>query len=213
MEFMTKGKPKENKLISYGFQKRGNEYIYETLFHNSEFRAMITVCNEKLFGTVIEMDTNEEYLGLNVGTGSFGIQIKNEFQKIVDDIFEHCFENEIYIFPQTKRIVEKVFQKYQVKLEFLWEKYPNYGVFRNHFNQKWFGIIMNVPYEKIDSNKQGEVEILNVRVDFFEKEGIYEAYHMNKKYWISILLDDTLKDEEILTYIEKSYQSVEKRKK
>ena len=36
------------------------------------------------------------------------------------------------------------------------------------------------------------------------KKGIYTAYHMNKKNWVSIILDDTLKDEEIMKMVELS---------
>ena len=45
------------------------------------------------------------------------------------------------------------------------------------------------------------IEIINVKIDPSIKEeliknnDIYEAYHMNKKSWISLKLDDTLSDE------------------
>lgn len=32
---------------------------------------------------------------------------------------------------------------------------------------------------------------------------------MNKESWITILLDDTIKDEEIMAYIEESYKFIE----
>ena len=38
-----------------------------------------------------------------------------------------------------------------------------------------------------------------------EKNGYYPAYHMNKKNWISIILDDNLSDEDIIDLISKSY--------
>ena len=36
------------------------------------------------------------------------------------------------------------------------------------------------------------------------QKGIYPAYHMNKKHWISIFLDETFSDGEIMEYIKKS---------
>ena len=36
--------------------------------------------------------------------------------------------------------------------------------------------------------------------------GIYPAYHMNHKTWISVVLDETLPDEKILELIDTSYQ-------
>jgi predicted DNA-binding protein (MmcQ/YjbR family) len=39
-------------------------------------------------------------------------------------------------------------------------------------------------------------------------KGIYEAYHMNKKNWITIIFDETLKDSEIESLVDKSYNSI-----
>ena len=41
--------------------------------------------------------------------------------------------------------------------------------------------------------------------NLLNKKGYYKAYHMNKKKWITIILDDTVKDEEIIFYIQESY--------
>ena len=37
------------------------------------------------------------------------------------------------------------------------------------------------------------------------EEGIYECYHMNKKNWVSIILDDTLEDSQIEALLKQSY--------
>lgn len=55
-----------------------------------------------------------------------------------------------------------------------------------------------------------EIEVLNVKVapsrlnDFLEEPGIYPAYHMNKKSWVSIILDGTVPDERIMGMLEVS---------
>ena len=79
-----------------------------------------------------------------------------------------------------------------------------------------FGIIMDINKNKID--KQNKlIEIINVKLDnkvieeLIKKEGYYKAYHMNKKSWITIILDDTLKDEEIIKYIDESYNIIKRR--
>ena len=41
--------------------------------------------------------------------------------------------------------------------------------------------------------------------DLLSKKGIYPAFHMNKRYWLSLALDDSLQDEEALELIEKSW--------
>ena len=75
---------------------------------------------------------------------------------------------------------------------------------------------MDIPFNKIDKNKSGLIEVINVKINPNDKdnllkiEGIYEAYHMNKKSWISIVLDDTLSDDLISELIDNSYKLVSK---
>ena len=77
-------------------------------------------------------------------------------------------------------------------------------------------ILIVIPFNKIDKNKFGLIEVINVKINPNDKdnllkiEGIYEAYHMNKKSWISIILDDTLSDDLISELIDNSYKLVSK---
>ena len=93
-------------------------------------------------------------------------------------------------------------EKYNVKPEFLWDNFEG-GVFRNKKSNKWFGVIMNINKSKIIPKENGEVEVLNLKLDndvekYLKIKGIYPAYHMNKKNWMSIILDDTICDNKIL---------------
>ena len=104
--------------------------------------------------------------------------------------------------------------------EYLWEKYPNYSVLRNKENGKWYAAIMDVPKEKLGLVGDGNVEILNVKCDpimigtLLKKRGFLPAYHMNKDYWISIVIsDDTILDNEIIDLLCFSYNIVKKHKK
>ena len=47
--------------------------------------------------------------------------------------------------------------------------------------------------------------------DLLSSKGIYPAFHMNKCYWISVALDDTLSDEEVLKLIEISWNLTSKK--
>lgn len=51
---------------------------------------------------------------------------------------------------------------------------------------------------------------IGLRLD--NKKGIYPEYHLNKKSWVSIILDDTLTDDEIMSLIDMSYQIVDSKK-
>ena len=167
---------------------------------NEGFRADIFIDNtEKVQGKVIELDLNEEYTNFRMENivGEFVNTVKNEYIKILQDIANNCFEKQYFAFEQTNRITNVINEKYDTLPEFLWAVSPNHGVFRNVRNNKWFGIIMNIDKSKIISGETGEIEVLNLKLDddvpkCLEVKGIYPAYHMNKKSWISIILDNTL---------------------
>ena len=112
-------------------------------------------------------------------------KVKEEYINILKDIANKCFEKQYFIFSQSNRITKRIKEKYDVIPEFLWDKFPNYGVFRNPRSDKWFGIIMNVDKSKIVSNEEGEIEILNVKLDddvpkYVKERGIYPSYHLSK---------------------------------
>ena len=81
-----------------------------------------------------------------------------------------------------------------------------------------FAIIMNIDRNKLDFKMSGEVEVLNVKLDdlvdtYLKKEGIYPAYHMSKKSWVSIILDNTLSNKEIMNLIDISYDLSNRKKR
>ncbi len=204
-----------NKLESYGFIKNNNKYIYEQPFLNNTFKAVITI-DEKgsIKGKVIDLQMDDEYLALRTSmNGEFVEKVRDSYKDILRDIKANCYESRYFIYDQTNRINNLIKIEFNDEPEFLWDKTPGCGVYRNKDNNKWYGIIMNIDYSKID-NKTGEIEIMNVKLDedkikeLIKHKGYYKAYHMNKKYWITILLDETLSDDEILDKIEKSYHNI-----
>ena len=204
-----------SNLEKYGFKNENNTYIYEKLFINNDFKAVITI-DDKGFvsGKVMDLQVDEEYLGLRTDmTGEFINKIRESYKSILIDIRNHCFETKYFISNQANRINKYIKEKYDNEPEFLWDKFQGYAVYRNENNNKWYGIIMNLDLSKL-SNSSGEVEIINVKLEenkiqeLLKKKGFYKAYHMNKTDWISIILNDTLKDEEIIPLIDDSYNLV-----
>ena len=204
------------KLESFGFKKEKNNYVLEINFLNNDFNAIITIDSKGIVtGKVIDNELNEEYMLLRTeAIGEFVGKVREAYKEILLDIRNNCFEANCFIFDQTNRINNYIKEKYGSDPEFLWESSPGCGVYRNHSNNKWFGIIMNVNYCKLDSNKNGEVEVINIKLDELEikdllkKNGFYKAYHMNKVSWISIILNDTLSDDVICPLIDKSYEII-----
>ena len=200
----------EDKLIKYGFKKEKDKYVYEKKF--MDFKTIITVENNNITGSVIDKETNEEYTNFRKkDLGEYTTKVKDEYENILKDIKEKCTKEKYFIYDQTNRITKYIKEKYNRETIFIWESAPNYGVFKKQ--EKWFGIIMNIEKNKIIGKDNKEIEIMNLKLDeetkeYIKQKGIYEAYHMSKKNWVTIILDDTLEDKYIRELIDKSYNNV-----
>ena len=110
-----------------------------------------------------------------------------------------------------EEIEKYINQQYDALQEYPWSEYPNYTTFKHKNNKKWFALIMDVPYEKLNIEKEGNVNIINLKnipemIGGLRKdEGILPAYHMNKEHWISVLLDGTVLKQKICDLIDISY--------
>ena len=214
-EIFKRGKIDYQKLIQYGFKKDNEIYKYSVNFMNDKFRADITInINGQVTGKVWDIKVDDEYTNFRIenNTGEFAGKVKEEYQNVLNDIKDKCFINEDFIYNQTNRIAKYIKDKYNVSPEFPWDSSPGCGVFRCP-NNKWFGLIMNIDESKLNTHS-GEVEIINIKAnnitELIKKEGYYRAYHMNKEKWLTILLNDTVKDDEIITLIDESYNLVYK---
>ena len=205
----------KDKLIEYGFKDKNGILYFNKKILDNQFNVIIEY-NKNIKGKIIEKDFNDEYVNFRRNSlGKFSSKIKDEFISILTDIRDKCCIKDTFMYPQTKRINEYIKNKYNVNPEFLWEKYPRFAIYRKV--KKWFSLIGNVSRNKVDkkTTNDEEIELINVKVseDMVDKllstKGFYEAYHMNKKNWISIILDETLDDEIIKKLICDSYDIVE----
>lgn len=211
--------PNYDKLEEYGFIKSNGNYKLEKSFKNDLFKAVIVICSDgDITGTVYDLENDDEYLPLRVESASYASEVRNDYEKILEDIREKCFTKKYYIFPQSNRITEMVMKKYGDKPEFLWETTPGTGVFRNPESKKWYLAISNVDRSKIQEDKKGLVEVALIKLnpdnvkEITKQEHFYPGWHMNKKYWISVILDETVADDKIMQLVEESHGFTVKKK-
>ena len=146
----------------------------------------------------------------------YSAEIRNKFEALLLDIRDKCCKNQYFQSEQARRINEFIYETYDVMPEFLWPNIPSYAAFRKKQGGKWFAVIGSVPRRKVDPIfLSGEdVEVINVKVDsgmiadILSQKGYYPAFHMNKKCWVSIILEDALSDEEIQNRIRFSFETV-----
>jgi len=101
--------------------------------------------------------------------------------------------------------------KYNIKPDYPFGKYPHYAVLRHLDDNKWFGLVMNVSKDKLGLKGEGEVDILDIKChpaivdDLKTKPGFRPAYHMNKDHWLTVLLDGSVPKEQVFALLEESY--------
>ena len=213
-ELFRKTKIDFDKISKYGFKKDKSLYKYSKNIMNNTFRVDIEINNDGIVkGKVYDLSFGDEYTNFRIedSAGSFVGQVRDEFKNLLKDIRSNCFTRETFIYEQSNRITKAIKRKYGDEPEFEWEKFPGFATFRNKDSKKWYGIIMNLDKSKLDKNSTGEVEIIDIKLDqneieyLLKQDGFYPAYHMNKKSWITVILNNTLSDEKIMSLIEKSY--------
>lgn len=200
----------ESKLIEYGFIKEVDDYLLKKTINDDKFELRILITkNNKISLKLIEKDTDEEYVlyKISMHTGKFVSGIRLEIENILIDIKEKCCNINIFKTRQAQEIITYIREKYDSKLEFLWDKFPNNAIFRRKDNNKWYGAILKIPKNKLGFLENDKIEILNLKEKdlIIDNIKIFPGYHMNKKYWISIILDDKLSTKEIYNLIDKSY--------
>ena len=118
---------------------------------------------------------------------------------------------------------EKLFRyvqdTYGTEPEYLWKSAPDYAALRHSENPKWYGIVMYIDYAKLGIDKAGMTDILDMKCDPMQLEflirqpGSFPGYHMNHRQWLTILLDGSVPDDQILDLLDQSYLMTESRKK
>lgn len=201
----------KEKAKDYGFVENGEVWIYSCQILQGDFSMTVSITPDNVSFQVFDQETGDLYPQVHMESmrGSFVASIREACLEILYQIRKACFDVQDFICPQTNRIMAQVQKKYSHQLEYLWEKSPDTAVLRHEDNQKWYAVVMRIPWDKLEKGREGLVEAVNIKhdqvADLLSKKGIYPAFHMNKRYWLSMALDDTLSDEMVLELIERSW--------
>ena len=199
------------KAKEYGFVENQGVWTYSSTILQGDFLMKITVEDSDLTFQVFDQETGELYPQVHMESmrGTFVGSVREACLEVLYSIRKACFEVQEFLCPQTKRIMAFVQEKFGNQLEYLWEKSPDTAVLRHEDNQKWYAILMRIPWDRLDKGREGLVEAVNLKhdcvADLLSQKGIYPAFHMNKRYWISLALDDSLSDDEVLDLLEISW--------
>lgn len=220
-------KPNFPCLLEHGFVSGPEGYTFSQSFGGGRYQAevLVTIAG-KVSGRVLELESGDEFLPLRVEQlNNETVQnVREEYAAILHRIAQNCFTSFPFLNAQSNRITSLIGKRYGAHPDFPWDKFPTYGVFRHPSTGKWYGLIMNIPpaklFAKDPSQKlrlpeavvsKAETEVINLKIPTPEiaalhaEKGIFPAYHLNAKHWISVLLEDVLPDERIAALLHESY--------
>lgn len=199
--------------IAYGFSKVGDYYILQSDIDMENFNVIIKIDKDSFEANVIELPFNEEYILFNVldSKGKFVSKIRKKVNELIKDIVKNCFTSLDY----RKILLDYVKETYGTIPEEPWED-NNHATIKTTNTKKWYGIFMSIPYKTLGLDKSGKIDVLNVKLNpdlienLIDKKHFFPAYHMNKKYWISIVLNSDVDLDLVKSLIDESFKLVEK---
>ena len=203
-----------DKLKKYGFTESENGYNFETLIFDGQFNMLVNISkNGEVSTKVIDEKSGDEYrLHLvESSVGEFVGRVRADFENVLCDIRDKCFETEIFKSEQAKQVIEYIRTRYGDELEFLWEKFSTNAIWRRKDNNKWYGILLVLSKRKLGLDSDEVVDIMDLRIEPSEIESIvdserfFRGYHMNKKSWFTFCLDNSVPTETIFKFIDNSY--------
>ena len=106
---------------------------------------------------------------------------------------------------------------YGIKYDCPFEDELDAWVFRHPDNKKWFALVMTIKKSKLGIDSNEYIDVVNLKCapeimdDLWQERGVFPAYHMNKKHWLTLCLDGSCDDETIKFVINISHTLTKKK--
>lgn len=203
----------KRRLSEYGFTEEGGTYSISLPLDSENMVLTVNICDSQVSTSVTDSAFGEEYVLYKVAeaSGNYVGKIREEIRACLLDICEKCFYTKAFTENSTRVVFEHCKKKYGCVPEYLFEGSPDCAVFRRADTKKWFAVVMKIKRDRLGLSGEGTCEIVNLhaRADtvpsLIDKTAIFPAYHMNKKHWISVLLEGGITDDFLRSLIDVSY--------
>ena len=210
---LNKSLPQKEKLLAFGFSEAGNAFVLKKEIAGGKFYTEIKLSAETFTADVFETATNEKYVLFNVASaqGAFVGQIRSEVQNVIEEIRDKCFISQ----DIKERYVDFLHSYFNAAGDTPWVEYwDNTSTVYRCPNNKWFALIMQIKFKNLGFESDEPVWAVNLKAENVEsitdKKSIFPAYHMNKKYWITVLLTAVTDFEKLCELTKKSFALVQK---
>lgn len=203
----------KEKLLQYGFREEAEKLVYRKEILDGNFLIEIVFVNSQLIIEVYDLEFDEIYslFSVDSAVGETIQNIREHVENLLSSILGLADESG----KISSEIIDYCNNKYGENHVNPFKKHPDILAFVNEKN-KWYALLLDVEYNKLNKNTDitTKVKILNVKyptdriLEIIDNKNIFPAYHMNKKHWISIVLDKNIKLEIIKELIDISYSLV-----
>ena len=203
----------KEKLKGFGFKEEAEKLIYRKEILDGSFLIEIVFVNNQLMIEVYDLEFDEIYslFSVDSAVGETVQNIRESVEEILGSILGLADKSE----KISSEVIDYCNNKYGGNRVNPFKKHPDILALVNEKN-KWYALFLDIDYNKLNKNTDitTKVKILNVKyptdiiLDIIDNKNIFPAYHMNKKHWISIVLDKNIKMETIKELIDISYSLV-----
>ena len=202
------------RAIAYGFSRTEAGLELKKELPGVGLYAIFVIADKSFEVNVFDADTDEEYLPFNVldNITGFVTGIREQVEDLVQEIKEKCLLNS----NMKLRLMEYCEIKFGTEPEAPWEDSPDAYTFKTATRNKWYALFMTIPYKSLGLVAKGTLDVVNIKLppakvlDLIDRVHFYPAYHMNKKHWITIVLDKEVDEPLVQQLLEESYGLVEK---
>lgn len=202
------------KLRVFGFVQNGDAYQFSQPLLDGDFTLVVTVAQNGTMSSAVYERDGEEYIPyrLKGASGSFVGDMRLAYEDLAARILHDCYDKAIFTAAQTQEVIAFAARTWGNEPEYLWEKFPDNAVLRRSDNNKWYAALLTVAKNKLGLDGAEKVEILDIRADPAELQTLidgtryFAGYHMNKKHWLTIVLDGRVPTDEIVARLKNSYE-------
>ena len=210
-EFFKRLKPDPVRLERFGFARNGSEWeLSETVAGGSLDCCVAIDKHGNVRERVTDAVTGDEYVQYRIAgaSGKFVGRVRQDVMNLMTRIANACFSRDVFKTGLARGLIEYAEAEWDEKPEFLWRQFPDYAVLRRKETDKWYALIARLTADKVGGGKKDLIEIVNVRrIGGMEASRFLPAYHMNKKTWTTIILDDTAGLDELRRFLAASREN------
>ena len=205
--------PQKDKLLAFGFSEADGNLVLKKEIDGGHFYAEIKLSDKNLSADVFETATNEKYVLFNVASaqGAFLGQIRSEVQNVIEEIRAKCFISQ----DIKEKYVDFLQSYFNAPGDTPWvEQGDGSSTVYRCPNNKWFALVMKIKFKNLGFESDEPVWVVNLKTEnvdaITDKKSIFPAYHMNKKYWITVLLTAVTDFDKLCEFTKKSFALVQK---